>query len=88
MTPDKTFRTSNYALCGYLELNGLKFVSAEKSKDRKGKDRVDFIFEDTQNKGLDLEIEFRHSSEKRYRDSLFFYRKIISDILNKEDSNG
>ena len=80
------FKTSNYALCGYLEINGLKYIKAEKSYDRKGKAKVDFIFEDDELRGLDLEMEFRHSQEKKYRDSLFFYRKIISEILEGDDN--
>lgn len=78
---DNFFITSNFALTGYLELNGLKYVKADLSKDRNDKVKVDFYFLDPTGKGRDLELEFRFSSEKKYRDSLFFYRKIIEDLL-------
>lgn len=80
---DKYFITSNFSLCGYLELNGLKFVKADRAQDRRGKINVEFTFLDPDGKGRDLEIEFRHSNEKRYKDSLFFYRKIINDLLGQ-----
>jgi len=75
------FITSNLALTAYLELHGLKYVKAEISKDRNGKYKVDFYFLDPTNQGRDLELEFRFSSEKRYRDLTFYYRKIINDKL-------
>lgn len=80
---DKTFFvTSNFSLCGYLELKGLRFVKAELSKDpRTNKIKVDFYFLDPQNKGQDLSHEFTYSDEKRYKDSLYNYRRIINDLL-------
>jgi len=78
----KYFITSNLALCGYLEVVGnLRYVKAEITKSNKGKYKVDFYFHDEDGTGSDLEIEYRHSSEKKYRDSLFYYRKIINDML-------
>ena len=75
------FITSNYALCGYLELRGLKYVKADLSKDRNGKIKVDFYFLDPRKQGQDIELEFRFSNEKKYRDALFFYRKVIQELL-------
>jgi len=75
------FVTSNFALCGYLEVKGLKYIKAELSKDRNGKFKVDFYFLDRANKAHDLELEFRFSDEKRYRDALFYYRKVINEKL-------
>jgi hypothetical protein len=75
------FVTSNFSLCGYLELKGLKFVKANLSQGKNNKIKVDFYFLDSEKKAQDLEIEFRHSDEKKYKDSLFFYRKIINDLL-------
>lgn len=77
----KCFITSNFALCGYLEIKGLKYLKAELAKDRKGKYKVDFTFLDPDDKGKDLELEFRFSQEKKFRDALFYYRKIIGDLL-------
>lgn len=81
MSETKYFKTSNFALSGFLEIHGLKYVKAELTKSAKGKVKVDFWFLDPEDKGKDLEIEFRFSNEKKYRDSLFFYRKIINDLL-------
>jgi len=78
---DRYFVTSNFALCGYLEVKGLKYIKAELSKDRHGKFKVDFYFFDKDSKGRDLELEFRFSDEKRYRDALFYYRKVINEKL-------
>jgi len=77
------FVTSNFALTAFLELNGLRFVKAEVSQDRNNKIKVDFYFLDPHDKGMDLELDFRFSSEKKYRDLLFHYRKIINDKLGR-----
>jgi len=81
MDEKKFFITSNFALTGYLEIKGLRYVKTEVSKDRNGKYKVDFYFLDPDKKGQDLELDFRFSDEKKYRDALFFYRKLISDKL-------
>lgn len=81
MDEKNVYITSNLALCGYLELKGLKYLTKELSKDRKGKVKVDFIFHDPENKGKDLEWEFRQSDFKKYRDYTFFYRKEIADLI-------
>jgi len=75
------FITSNFALTAYLEISGLKYVKSEVSMDRNKKYKVDFYFLDPDNKGNDLELEFRFSNEKKYRDGLFYYRQIINDKL-------
>jgi len=78
----KYFITSNFALCGYLDIKGLQYVKAELSKDeRTDKFKVDFYFLDPKKEGPDLEWGFRHSDEKKYRDALFVYRKIINEKL-------
>jgi len=80
---DKFFVTSNFALTGYLELQGLKYLKAGRSQDRKGNINVEFTFFDPEDKGRDLEIEFRHSRESKYRDNLFYYRKVINDLMGR-----
>lgn len=77
----KYFVTSNLALTAFLELKGLKYQRAELSKDRNNKVKVDFFYLDPDDKGRDLELEFRFSNEKKYRDLLFYYRKVINDLL-------
>lgn len=73
--------TSNFSLCGYLEIQGLRFVKADISKGRNNKFKVDFYFLDPDKRGQDLEIEFRYSNEKKYKEALFFYRKKINELL-------
>jgi hypothetical protein len=75
------FVTDNLSLCGFLEIRGLKFLKAELSQGRNSKIKVYFHFLDPDDRGRDLEIEYRFSSEKKYKDSLFYYRKIINDLL-------
>jgi len=75
------FITSNLALTGFLEIRGLKYVKADLSHDRNNKVKVDFYFLDPNRQGQDLELEFRFSNEKKYRDALFFYRKVIQELL-------
>ena len=79
----KYFVTDQFALTAFLELNGLKFVKPQLSKGKNGKVKVDFYFLDPDDRGKDLEIEFRFSNEKRYRDLLFYYKRIINDELGK-----
>jgi len=80
---EKYFVTSNYSLCGYLEINGLRYLKAEVIKDHRDKIKVEFTFLDPKNRGRDLEIEFRYSPEKKYKDSLFYYRALIGEKLGK-----
>lgn len=77
------FVTSNLSLCGYLEIKGLKFVKAELGKGRRGEIVVKFMFLDPENRGTDLSHEFNFSDEKKYKDSLFNFRKVINDLLGK-----
>lgn len=75
--------TDQFALTAYLELQGLKFAKAELSRGKNGRVKVDFYFLDPDDRGRDLEMEFRFSDVKRYRDLLFFYKRIINDELGK-----
>lgn len=73
--------TDSLALTSYVELHGLKYVKSELTKGPKGKIKVLFYFLDPENKGKDLEWSFRFSDCKRYRDGLFYFRRIISEKL-------
>lgn len=81
MSEDSFYKTDSLALTSYLELKGLKFIKAELVEGNKGKVKVLFYFLDPKDQGRDLELEFRHSPEKSYRDGLFFYRKLIHELL-------
>ena len=84
MTSSIYFETSNLSLCPYLELNGLKYVKADLVKDPKSnRIQVKVVFLDPEQRGTELEFEFRHSNEKKYKDCLFHYRKIINDLLGQ-----
>lgn len=77
----KFYITDCLALTSYLELHGLRYVKAERILGARDKIKILFYFLDPLGKGKDLEMEFRFSPEKKYRDGLFFYRKIINDLL-------
>jgi hypothetical protein len=79
----KYFITDNFSLTAFLELNGLRYVKAELTKGKNGRIVVMFWFLDPDNKGRDLEVDFRFSNEKRYRDCLFLYKRIITEMLGK-----
>ena len=71
------FMTDNLSLCPYLEMNGLKPLGGILDRGKGGGYKVFFQFEDPDNVGKDLEIGFRFSKEKRYRDLGFYYRSQI-----------
>lgn len=77
---DKLFRTDNLALCPFLEMQGLRYSHAEWSVGRNNKSKVYFIFYDDKGAGRDLEISFRFSDFKKYRDLGFFYRAEIEKL--------
>ncbi len=88
----KEYRTDSLALCPYLHLHGLKYSRAEIGIGKNDKPVVQFVFEDPTGVGRDLELDFTHSNEKKYRDMLFFFRNEIEklkrkvDKVNKEES--
>lgn len=71
---ENTFVTDYYALTAYLELNGLKYIKTIYKKDNSGKLKAFFHFNDPENIGKDLEMDFRFSPEKKYKDLLHFFR--------------
>jgi len=83
----KQFKTDNLALCPYLEMEGLKYSHAEWGMGKNNKSKVYFVFNDEKGTGRDLEISFRFSDFKKYRDLGFFYRAEIEKLRreNKEE---
>jgi len=81
----KEYKTDSLALCPYLEMHGLKYLRCEPSIGKNDKPVVCFIFEDARGVGKDLELDFVRSSEKRYRDLLFFFRNEIEKLKRKVD---
>jgi hypothetical protein len=81
----KEFRTDNLGLCPFLEMKGLKYLRADLGIGKNDKPVIVFIFEDKLGLGKDLELEFVRSSEKRYRDLLFFFRNEIEKLKRKVD---
>ena len=81
----KTYKTTQLALCPYLELrgvdNGVQFLKTNVVKDRLGRLKVEFLFLDPKDVCRDLEMEFRFSNEYKYRSLMFFYKKAISEAL-------
>ena len=85
MEEKKEFRTTQLALTAFLELygreSGVRFIKTEIIKDKNNKLKVEFVFADPAEMCKDLELEFRYSECKRYRDLLFFYKKQITETL-------
>lgn len=71
------FETDNLALAPFLELNGLQYMGRRIGKGKNNNTKVFFQFKDEKKVGLDLEMRFRFSPEKKYRDAIFFYRSQI-----------
>ena len=79
------FKTTNLALCAYLQMQGLKYIRAELSLGKYDKPVVEFMFEDPRGVGRDLELDFTRSEFKAYRDLFFFFRNEIEKIKRKLD---
>lgn len=86
MENNKIFKTDNLSLAPYLLNQGLKFIETEMGVGKNNQKRILFIFADPKCIGKDLERAFLNSLEKRYKDSLHYFRnqlKICQD-KNKE----
>jgi len=92
MSKLKEFKTDSLGLAPYLQLNGLKYLRSEVAIGKNDRPVVAFVFEDSLGVGKDLELDFMHSNEKKYRDMTFFFRNEISklsrqiDHLNRKES--
>lgn len=83
---NKTYSTDNLAVCPYLLMNGLKYVKADISLGRNDKPVVSFLFEDPLGLGRDLELDFKKSEFKQYRDIFFFFRNEIEKLKRQIDN--
>ena len=70
------YKSDNLALAPYLTLNGLKYIKKEATKEN-GKIKIYFIFQDDENKGEQLSLDFNRSDFKQYRDLTLFFRTEI-----------
>lgn len=77
MLDNKVFKTDSLSLAPYLLNKGLKFIKTEIGFGKNNKKRIIFIFEDPANIGKELERSFLNSEEKRYKDSLHYFRNQI-----------
>lgn len=83
MDQKKLFTTDNLALAPYLLNQGLKFLYTEYGYGKNNKRRIIFVFEDIQGVGRELERSFLNSPEKRYKDSLHYFRNQIKLCQDK-----
>lgn len=79
-----TFRTDNLALAPYLLNEELTYLGIERGIGKNNKPKVVFIFNDPKQIGRDLERAFLNSREKRYRDSMHYFRSQIQKALNNQ----
>lgn len=73
----KIYKTDNLALCAYLQMRGLKYIDLELGEGRNGKPAVYFLFDDPNEVGGDLALEYLRSEIKSYRDIYYFFRNEI-----------
>jgi len=81
---DEYFKTDNMAVAAYLDQNGIQYERCETGIGRNGKMIVIFVFRDSSQRARDLEKSFRNSKEKKYRDSLLFFRNEIYRVTDKD----
>lgn len=84
---EKIFTTDNLALAPYLLNKGLKFLYTQIGYGKNNKKRIIFIFEDLHGVGKELERSFLNSAEKRYKDSLHYFRNQIKLCQDKYNNN-
>jgi len=76
------FKTDNLALAPYLLNEDLEYLGVEIGPGKNNKQKVIFVFSDIKNIGKDLERAFLNSREKRYRDSMHYFRSQIQKAMN------
>jgi len=84
MNKEGKFITDNLALAPYLFNEGLHYLGLTRGIGKNQKPKIIFIFEDPKNIGKDLEKAFLNSREKRYRDSMHYFRSQIQKALNNQ----
>ena len=74
---ESIYETDSLAIAAYFDINGLKYLGCKTGVGRNGSSIVIFIFNDCKGVARDLERSYRNSNEKKYRDSLLFFRNEI-----------
>ena len=80
------YETDNLGLAAYMALNGLEYVGTRQGLGKNEKLKVFFQFNDIAGAGPILEKDFLISTEKRFRDYLFFFRGEVDKGM--ETQNG
>ena len=70
-----TYVTSDIGIAAYVMMRGLKLISASRGKSG----RFEFIFEDPQNQGLVLSVEYANSESAKFD----AHMKNLKNILYK-----
>ncbi len=70
-----TYMTSDIGIAAYVMMRGLKLISASRGKSG----RFEFVFEDPQNQGLVLSVEYANSESAKFD----AHMKNLKNILYK-----
>ena len=70
-----TYVTSDIGIAAYVMMRGLKLISASRGKSG----RFEFVFEDPQNQGLVLSVEYANSESAKFD----AHMKNLKNILYK-----
>jgi len=84
---NSVYETDNLGLAAYMALNGLDYVGTKLGVGKNEKLKVYFQFNDIAGAGPTLEKDFLISSEKRFRDYLFFFRSEVDKGMEQKDGS-
>jgi hypothetical protein len=76
------YRTSNLNIMAYAREHNLRYIRSE--MDYSGKPKVVALFEDPDNEGPELEMQWHESKEKRFQDYRTYFRNEIDSTLKRQ----
>ena len=79
----KTYSTSNLNLMAFVRVKGLKYIKSI-AETNHGKTKVLAMFEDPDEIGSDLELEWYESENKTFQDWRLFFRNEIDKIMREK----
>lgn len=85
---NKEYCTDNMSIASYLDIHGLEYLGCGVGEGRSGKPIVVFKFSDDKGIARDLERSFRNSNEKKYRESLLFFRNEVFKTMEEGKYKG
>ena len=79
MVKDKIYQTDNLALAPYLYMEGMKYIGWDIISKDDAVYKVVFLFEDPNNLGSELALNFSSSKERQYKNTWSFFRNEIEE---------